>query len=411
MGKRVIIFALLFFLLIIPNAIAITTDLKESYRPSETMIIEILGNILEPIEINDIDFKRGHVSIPLEYDVKRLGDKWFIWAIAPENENNYTLLIEDISTTVNGKPVKTDFEQEFFVKGDIIEYNVKPGFIFTQEDFSVIVNLNEDLNRELAIRYLGEENIVLKPGENKLSFSVKDIKGTQMINLEIGNYIIPAYIIKEGTASNNVRRVRFYPSMIESTIFLTDKVITYPFQIVNPTLNEVLIALEYNKDLFEIYPYSEKIVLGPNTLKELNISLKQKPAGEINEKIYAKYENESVEFPVFISLTQNEEEASTPYLDSESNNSNSLISGCSDLGGLVCSAGETCSGANQPSKDGTCCIGICKTPKKSNSKALIGYTIGALGIILLIFILARYRKTKTDKDVIKRKVKEVEEDE
>ena len=141
--KKIIVLCAFIFLSI-SSVTAISTDLKSSYEKGETIIIEIKGNILEPITNSQIEFLRGHVAIPLEYESKKLSGKYYLWAIAPQQENNYTLLIKDITTTVAGRTEKIDFVQNFSVSQNSTDYFVKPGIVLAQKDFSIDIYLNED---------------------------------------------------------------------------------------------------------------------------------------------------------------------------------------------------------------------------------------------------------------------------
>src|SRR3989344_5536255 len=143
--KKSLVFAFI-LVLMMQGVYAISSDLREAYRPGETIIAELQGNFLSPIEKENVEFYRGHVLVPFEYDVMKLGEKYFLWAVAQENENNYTLKIKDISTTINGKPGKIDFEKNFSIVGGLIDYSIKPGVIFANSDFELVVFLNEDLN-------------------------------------------------------------------------------------------------------------------------------------------------------------------------------------------------------------------------------------------------------------------------
>src|SRR3989344_9143403 len=139
MNWNIFLVTILVGLLIIPSVFAITTDLKESYKPRETIIFKIEGNILENIEKEQIDFLRGHVSVPLEFGLEKIQGDYYVWAIAPENNGTYGFVINELITTDKGKIVEIDFEQNFSVQGEIIDYNVKPGVIFTGKDFSLNV--------------------------------------------------------------------------------------------------------------------------------------------------------------------------------------------------------------------------------------------------------------------------------
>ena len=321
MQKRTI-FIILFFVSIILIFMtgfvnAITTDLKGEYRPKETIIFKIDGNILENIEKEQIDFLRGHVSVPLESGIEKIQGDYYIWAIAPENNGTYTFLIKEMVTTDKGKVVEIDFQQLFSIAGEITDYNVKPGIIFTGKDFSLNAYSFIDNEIEIPVSYVGEGFVKLNPGENKIELSVKDVKKNELLTIGIGNYQIPAYIIGEDTGNNEIDRLpefRFKPRIIKSTIINDGKKIAYPIQIINSGEEEISVVFDYDKKIFLIP--KDEITIKSNEIYEFNASLKEFPSKNLNEFIYAKSGNFSIELPFVINVTESIEEAKTDYLKS-----------------------------------------------------------------------------------------------
>ena len=77
MKKSVLIFAFVFvvsFLVIlsISSVLAISSDLRENYGPGETIVAKIQGNILGSIEKEQIEFRRGHVAVPLDSGLEKI---------------------------------------------------------------------------------------------------------------------------------------------------------------------------------------------------------------------------------------------------------------------------------------------------------------------------------------------------
>jgi hypothetical protein len=173
---------------------AISSSVKEAYAPGETIIAEISGNILEPISASDVEFRRGHVGVPLDYDLKKIDGKYYIWAAAPELNENYTIAIKGISTTISGKVQEIDYEKNFSVLGNITDYSIKPGFVDSAIDFEIKATLNDDYDKEIATNFLEEGNFTLKPGENVIRFSISGINESAFYNVTIGRYNVPAYI-------------------------------------------------------------------------------------------------------------------------------------------------------------------------------------------------------------------------
>jgi hypothetical protein len=205
--KIAVIFAIV-LMLSMQSAFAISSTLKDSYKPGETVITEIYGNILEPITKDSIEFRRGHVLVPFEYGLEKLGEKYFLWFITPESGNNYTAIVKDITTTVAGDVKKIDYEKNFTTKGNLSDYSINPGAIFTQDDFEISVNLNQDSDKSISVSFPVKKDFILKPGQNTLQFSITNQSKTSLVNITIGKYVVPAYIILNKTKiTTNVTNV------------------------------------------------------------------------------------------------------------------------------------------------------------------------------------------------------------
>lgn len=378
--------SVLFFALIIPSTYAISTDLKETYQPGETLIIEISGNILQPISSSDIEFKRGHILVPFSYDIKRIGDRYFLYAILPATENNYTLFINNIQTTISGNPAIINFNQSFSISGELISYSVSPGFFITSKDIQFIIRLNKDLPETISLDFPAEHQIVLQPGENIIDLSISSVEsGFRKINL--GIYQIPLLILDETSSGFTQQNINPFPPKIES-IILSGKKETYPFKIINsgnfPASNFEFI---FNPDIFEINP-STISTITPNSSIEFNLTIKT-----INVPIYENITISSGDYSrdliINISYTENESETNTPYLEAYEENSGYY---CSELSGVFCSADEVCSSSPISALDGQCCTGTCDAQSET-SYAWIGWVIGVIILIVLIWIFFKYKKS------------------
>jgi len=400
--KRGIIF--LVFILLINNIYAVTaisSDLKASYDRGETMIGEISGEILENIKPEQVEFKRNHIAVPVKYDIKKIADKYYIWAIAPINQNNYSLVINRVSTMVNGKVEQIDFVHNFSVSGNLTDYSVEPGFILTKDDFNIAVQLNDDLEKSIDIDFPEQRSFMLKPGKNIIKFSISGIKESEFRRINVGKYSMPAYLIysyKNETVNNQTIGMKFRtePNAIVSTIFVEEKII-YPFNIINFGDEKIEnIILTYNKELFSLS--EENISLESQEVKEINLSIVAQINADlkktgINEKIRVVSGSNILELPIVIRFTENKNESNTPYL----NGGKSYY--CSELKGIVCLAGEKCDGNIEGSIDGNCCVGKCSIEKKGLS--WISYLISFFIILIIIYLFVKYKKAKPDKSFAK----------
>jgi len=199
MNKKILFFMI--GCMFVVNVSAISSDLRESYAPSETAIVHLAGNILEPISSSQLKIKKVNQAIGFEGDVVKIGDEYYVWFIAPI-AGNYTLIIENVHTTIGGIPEIVDFAQKFAVIGGRIDYSVNPGVIFKTDNFVVTANLYEDFDKTISIDFPLARAVTLRPGINYLSFSVEEIIGTQITTINIGQYAIPSYIVGKGVVDD-----------------------------------------------------------------------------------------------------------------------------------------------------------------------------------------------------------------
>lgn len=316
--KKIICFFVLIFLFL-QSVSAISSDLKESYSPGETAITEIYGNILEPITKEMIEFRRGHILVPFDYDVGKINQNYYLWFITPETQLNYTLIIKNITTTVSGKLQKINYEKNFSTSGSLNDYSVKPGLIITEKDFEIKVQLNDDANKIIEGKFLESSEITLRPGENILKFSITGINETSSFNMTLGKYSIPVYV--------KVNKTSARPGAENIT----------------------------------------KIDLANLTEVRENISEDEKSKIDEERKKYF----------------------------------------CFEYPGKICAADETCTGQIITSADGSCCVGlnaVCSKAGETGERSLawLGYLLGAVVIIIGVFIWLRYKKVKSETNIIQK---------
>ena len=381
-----IIFSLILALFLLPLAIGISVDVKPVYQPGETLIAEIKGNIIEPISSEDVRLIKEGTNNPVgfEYDIKRLGDSYFIWGTLPSNPQttNYTLIIDDISTTSNGVPNKTSIKQKIIINGSIIPYSIKPGFVIAENEFTLNFFLNGDSSQAIQTDFPHAESLVLSPGENEFDFNTNSLfEGFQ--SFTFGIYKLPFYISK-----NYNPKLTFTPIFLSSTILISKPHVTFH---IRNTGNADLenITLQYDNEIFTLSPQTINLIKVNQTL-EINLSVK-KTGGIIEETITASTNNLTVELPVKIQFTENESEIIIPML----NNTTSLVKYyCSELNGKSCPSNQECSDQVVESLDiAKCCLASCTAPKKS-SYSWIGYLILAVVLVILVIIGGKYLKTR-----------------
>jgi len=383
---------LLLFVLLTSNFVsAISSDLRETYQPGETMIIELSGNILENIPTENVEFRRAHVKVPFDYDIKKIEGRYYLWATAIPIEGNYTLVINNIVTTVVGNIQKVNYEKNFTVKGNFIDYSVKPGLISTKEDFELNIMLNEDTDKVINLNFPVDQNIVIKPGENKLKFSIVNVTSTRFIKIKVGKYTLPVYIIANKTVVITPS-LKLVPDYIQRSTS-GKEALSYQIIIQNTGNNKVKdISIFYNKELFSTdLKATEGIIIERNDSLRFNLIVKE-TGKEIKEKIYVNTPSLSIDLPVEIKITENATQIQ--------NASKGVLYYCSEISGTICSANEACTGKTETSIDGLCCIGKCSSKEEEPSRTWIGYLLLAIVLGILGYLYMRYKKAKPKKSLI-----------
>jgi hypothetical protein len=386
-------------LFLIGSVSAISTTLNEDYAMGETIIIEIGGNILGGLDEESVEFRRGHVKVPFDFELKKLGDKWFLWALNPENDENYTLVLKDVETRVSGRIVEIDFEQNFSVGGNLTAYYIKPGIIFSKgEDFEIEVFLNEDFDRSIPISFPVEGETLLKPGPNKLIFRADDFEKNMLTEIDIGGYFLKTYIKgDEKTLGKRTPEIIFKPRSIDHTFLRSGNKFRYDFIILNDGEERIEgINFRYDKDFFDI-DFEEDFGLDVGQTRLFGLEVLGGHDEIVSDIIYLEYGNESI--PLFVEVDFTDDPS---MILNESKEDDLEISYCYEFsGGIVCTAGETCDGETHTTVEGSCCVGKCIEPSDGDSKAWIGWLVVLVLFILGIWGWKKYKKNKVNKDPVK----------
>ncbi len=384
------------------SVLALSTTMKETYQPGETLISKISGNLPEGVKPTQITILRGHVKVPFDYELQNIDGEYYIWALVPLNTSGiYTLLIQDVVTTVNGQRTTQQYYQNFSINGTTVPYAVKPGTIITSSDFELLVTSYIDENIAIPLDFPTVGEAILRPGTNTLKFSIADVVGTHVIPLQVGTYKVVAYITGNATVIQK-RYIRTEPSYIEETLWKGGKEVTYSVTLYNTgTETYRNIAVEYDKDVLRVKPDTFK-ELKANKSISFNVSIigTQKDISEI--VIVRLSENTSMEIPLDIRFRSNESVSSNVTTNTTSNEYY-----CVELGGAVCLGETSCDGSIRQTRDGECCIGAC-IAFKEKSNAWIGYLIAGLLILAGTYVYYRYHRAKEQGDVFKKKVMEAE---
>jgi hypothetical protein len=400
----------IFLLFIIPLISSVDFEMKEEFDKGETLIAKISGNFLDPIAREDVFFYRGHVRIPTVYEVSKINDDFYIYALLTGREKgDYAIIIKNIEYMKGIDSSTEHLVKNFSVTGYPADFSIEPGFVEAYENFSIEVQNLQDSEISIQIKIDNEtleRNI--KSGEKKdLNFGTKGISApeTKFIELFTDNtsYNIPVFIQKNETISEETEgEFRFESSILEvqmSTNSDTRRVI-YIHNTGEVDMEDVIL---YTSPLLEpfVIPSDEVFDIEKNSSKRIELSI----ASDNTEKII---EGEIIaETPegILISMTLVLDfiEDFIPLDGSREEPISTLT--CEEEGGAICGSEEECEGEILYATDGVCCTGECKETDGGVSRGrIIGWLIIIFLIILVFwFFKSKYFGVRRDTDLLRRK--------
>ncbi len=396
-------------MLFISNSYALDIGMKKVYAPGETIIAEVYGPIVIPISAENVQFRRGeNIAVPLEYDLKKIDERYFLWAISPETVGNYTVIIKDVRALEQGKDIRTDFLYNFSVEGNITEYSVKPGVIITSKEIELKAYLNRNYGQRILI---GENNktFFLEPGENKITLSLDELKQNNG-RLRFGFYSLPLKIIDQSREADYQKGLSFSPAVIRQQIDKDINKLNFQITVLNSQETKLEnLSFVYDKTKFMISP-DENFRLAVNESKAHNLTLFNLTKFEEYEEIYAVSGDSKARLLLNIEFIK--ENSSINLMNNNTSAANGSAAGyrCSEIrGGRFCNSNEKCSGEIVKSLDGDCCAGTCTSLGKTQSSSWIGYLLVILLLGIVGYIYYNYSKTKKNNgDSFKKKVDEAE---
>lgn len=424
---------ILLCIFLICNVSAITSNFDSSYAPRQTAIVDLGEGIIEPIKDYQVKFKRGTVEIAVPFDVEKIGRNYYLWFIAPNNEESYSITFSDVLTTVNGFPSVDDFVANFDVAGESVDYSIEPGIISANDDFEIIARNYKGGSISIEVDFPTARTVNLIPGENTISFSLDGVYGIQEISIQVGQYFVPSYIIGENMPVNEsggeqnetgddknksvegndtlvnetenggeindsekLSDVEFgiEPGIIEGSFLYNGEMRTYPVRIINKGKARIdKIVFQFNDGVFYMQP---EVVnnISMNESVTINMTVHNLTLNSIRDVISAKSGNKTEYLIVKLQATNNESDVKTTFLRDDPG-SGDILFYCSELAGLTCSSGEVCDGESVASIEGECCIGSCIEESGEGSLAWLGWVILGIVILVVLIMFVKYRQTKT----------------
>jgi hypothetical protein len=395
--KKSIIFIAIF--LIFPLVSAVDFEINSEFDQGETLLAKISGNFLEPVTEDNVFFYRGHVGIPVVYDIVEMDDEFYLYALLTgKDSGNYSVALENVRYMKGAEVSEEDIVKEFTITEDTAFFSVNPGFVETFEDFSIeIQNLQESkITVEITA---GLDNIVGNSTELK-SGEIKDIEfdliedsppTTETVIFTSGNltYEIPVFITTNTTREDEKdREFKFEPSVLDVSMATNSdaKRIIYLRNTGEADLEDIFISMSPLLEPYISLSIDEIDDLEANTSEKIELFLLSDLEEVIIEgEITATTENLTISSTLILNFI-----ADFIPIDEEAEVEVRSTLTCSEEGGTICAENEECSEDIIYTKDDVCCLATCEEIKTSSTGKIIGWLI----IIVIILVLFWFFKTK-----------------
>ena len=417
-------------MLVLPIISSIEFSVKTEFGQGETLIAKVSGNFLEPILKDNIIFYRGHVAIPMVFDSTKVQDDYYIYAVLPQKNANYSLLIKDVKYLRGSETIEGDLTKNFTITDKIADFNVNPGFVVTKGDFFLTLQNMQDKQISVNIKTsssqtseestgffqalfgsssgleTNETSLTLKSGElKKINFKTNDFNKTAFKTIELSSenskYEIPVYVIINQSVSIEEGRFKFSPVGLDFSMS-TDSNITKIINIQNTGKKELNnISLELSDSLKSYFLLSRNEVdkLEGESSKKVGILVSSlQDEKTLQGEITAKIGDETFYLPITAKFLKD-------YLPLPGENESSgdfLFKTCLELNGKICKQNETCTGEKIEANSPNCCNGECKEQGSGSYTQIIGWCLLVLVVIAAYwFYSKKYKGVKSIVDLSK----------
>ncbi|MCK9596846.1 hypothetical protein M0R19_06675 [Candidatus Pacearchaeota archaeon] len=433
MKKSLII--LLVLILSLQFIVAVEVEMKSSLAQGETILAKISGNFLTSVTKDNLFFYRGHVRVPMEFDITKINDDYYVYALlGDKSPGDYSMSIEGTKYMKGAEVSEEDIIKNFVITEGKAAFSVSPGFIVTETDFSLeIQNLfdnsitisvqtpSDSSAREIFIGSSKESSVQLKSGEIKnINFNLGEGNSAlQLIKLSYQatgsstttsaddgfcffwenctetstqnqtttdlslTYEIPVYT----SAGTPKETFRFSPSEITysfSTNTLSKKTILLHSE--GKTLQNISLTLSDSIKPFVNISTNKIESLNADSNISIELSFFSSTEAEIDGSLNAESNGNSTSIDISLNFISNY----IPPVENESS-----VKTCAELNGTICTENEKCSSETVYAKDNVCCLGTCEIIKKSKTGTIIAIIIILLIIIGIVwFNFARYRRIR-----------------
>jgi hypothetical protein len=412
------------FLLLFSSLSALEINLeKSSFDQGSNFLATLQGNILQPIEKQDIGFFLGHIEQPIDFDFKKIDQKYYIYAILPYQEKNYTLKIQNVYFKENNKIQTQTLEKNFSISQNLADFYVSPGVAIAKENITLKFynNLNQNLEMTYSTKNISRSFSLPLQTYEDIFIPLPSLNQTTLTNISLTSefgysYYLPIKILSTSenlTVENQTQENQteipqnfsldkdhlFFPlEKLEFNISKNEQ-ITYPLPLKNLGNNSAQeITFSFTNEL------EKYVLISPPDIEELpenssiilNLTFKFLELGEFQGDLIATSLNST--YSTNLKFYVKENTTFTPsQVPSET---------CESLGYKKC---EVCYGTQTSSfiaSNAPCCIGSCSPPKEEDRN----WTVIIIVIVIILgiagFVIWKKRKpTPSAKDILTKRSK------
>lgn len=383
---------------------AVEFNVNSEYKQGETIIASISGNFLDQITKSNIEFYRGHVKIPMDYDVIKIENKFYLYAsLVGKTPNNYSIVIKDVEYMKGAEVVDDEIQANFSITEEIADFSVMPGFIYTNDDFYLEVQDLQDFEIEINVKSSAEDySFNLISGETeKINFDIGNLSiGFQTIELSTNNlnYAIPVYLsLNETPEDEKEKSFRFEPDELDFTMSTNSETtrIVYLYNDGEETIENITLSIPDSLEDYLSVSITQIDELEENESVKIEFDF---ISDDEENQIYGEIKAEGDGLKTYLSVYLN---FLKDYIPSENDTSvptdpaKIKIKTCEELGGEICEDDEECNVEVKNAKDGNCCLGKCEKIEKSSTGKIIGWGLIIIIISFLFwFFKVKYKRTR-----------------
>lgn len=407
--KKLII--ILIFLLVFPLISSVEFETKNEFNQGETLVAVVSGNFYDQITRDNVFFYKGHVRIPMIYEIGKIQDDFYIYAmLTGKEQGNYSVIIKEVRYARGIETVDEDIVKNFTITENTTDFSLSPGFVITPEDFFLEVqNLQEKritIQIDMPGAFISESILELKSGEIKrinfelneenFSSALEEIK----LSSENTEYSVPVFIMLDINITEEEKRLNFkFEPHTVAVSMATDsdsKRIVYMLN-KGDTVEDIFISVSPLLEPYVTVSPQKINTFEKDSTEKIEIFMISETEEMIIEgQIFATSENFTSSLILVLDFIKD-------FIPDDQEDEEVIITTCAQIEGIICEEGETCTGKTSPTKDGICCFApaICEETPTSQTGKIIGWTVVILVILFLFWFFRKYKKVRPRVNLLK----------